>query len=332
MAAVYGCEARGVTLKRCQEELEKYFQIDAEQSEVMLAEMAEGVEEAAAALGLRIKKQIPLNEVMQQANERLADEALSYQELTWRLERALQERDRLARQLNQELELAREIQQSLLPNNSGHSFPIHGLNISARAVSGDFYDFFPLGDGRIFFNLADVSGKGMNAALLMARTCSLFHCLGKTEHDIAKLMALVNEELCESPSRGMFVTMIGGLLDPRTGQIELINAGHPPALWVPPSGKIEEFCAQGPPLGVLSEAAYETARLTLNGGTLFMFSDGLSECEVKDAARLGIEGVKRLLTMLRNVPCEERLRRIAEVARTAGQTLRDDLTLLAIEG
>ena len=105
--------------------------------------------------------------------------------LNARMAEALVEQERIAR----ELELAAEIQRSLLPEPGGHDFPVAGINYAARTVSGDFYDFFPLDDGRICFNLGDVSGKGMNAALLMAKTSSLYHCLGKTVHDPGRRLA-----------------------------------------------------------------------------------------------------------------------------------------------
>ena len=102
-----------------------------------------------------------------------------------RMAAELMEQERVRR----ELELAAEIQRGLLPEDRGDGFPVHGINRPARTVSGDFYDFFQLDDGRICFNLGDVSGKGMNAALLMAKTASLYRCLGKTIHQSGLLLA-----------------------------------------------------------------------------------------------------------------------------------------------
>ena len=99
-----------------------------------------------------------------------------------------------------------------------------------QEVSGDFYDHFELPDGTIAFAIGDVSGKGLNASLLMAQTASLFRCLGKTMRDPARLMSILNREICETVSRGMFVTMVAGLYDPATGQLRFANAGHLPPL------------------------------------------------------------------------------------------------------
>ncbi|MBM3515273.1 MAG: GAF domain-containing protein, partial [Alphaproteobacteria bacterium] len=92
-----------------------------------------------------------------------------------------------------ELELAAEIQRDLLPPTStDRAFPVHGINIPARSVSGDFYDIVPIADGRIWFSIGDVSGKGMNAALLMAKTSSLFRCLAKSAEDPGQLLMVIN--------------------------------------------------------------------------------------------------------------------------------------------
>ena len=95
-----------------------------------------------------------------------------------------------------------------------------------QEVSGDFYDHFELPDGTIAFAIGDVSGKGLNASLLMSQTASLFRCLGKTVRDPARLMSILNREICATVSRGMFVTMVAGLYDPATGRLRFANAGH----------------------------------------------------------------------------------------------------------
>ncbi|MEK9671904.1 MAG: SpoIIE family protein phosphatase [Rhodospirillaceae bacterium] len=146
---------------------------------------------------------------------------------------ALLEQERLKR----ELELAREIQNSLLPPALKGGL-IAGSNTPARGVSGNFYDFFELEDGRICFTLGDVSGKSMNAALLIAKTASLFRCLGKSILSTGRLLAHINREICETAHRGMFVTITGGVYDPRTGTIRIANAGHEPPLLMTAAGEI----------------------------------------------------------------------------------------------
>jgi len=191
--------------------------------------------------------------------------------LNARMAEALVEQERLAR----ELELAAEIQRSLLPDQDEGGFPLFGINVPARTVSGDFFDFFELEDGRIGFNLGDVSGKGMNAALLMAKTASLFRCLEKTIHQPGRLLARINAEICETATRGMFVTMLGGIFDPRTGIVRFANAGHEPPLFLDDKGKFSSFPADAPPLGIspflLDGDHYPEEELRLDGGRFFVW-------------------------------------------------------------
>ncbi len=239
---------------------------------------------------------------------------------------ALVEQERMRR----ELDLAREIQRTLLPAQPEAAFPVHGINLSALEVSGDFYDFFALADGRIAWGLGDVSGKGMNAAMLMAKTISLFRCLGKTVHDPSQLLAMLNEEICETASRGMFVTMAAGLYDPARGEIVFANAGHQPPLYRDASGAYRELEESSPPLGIASGMAYAGQRLTLADGRLYLFTDGVTEGWTGDGGMLGVTGLQALLDKLSELPPADQLARVAEALTRPGARLRDDLTLLAI--
>jgi sigma-B regulation protein RsbU (phosphoserine phosphatase) len=183
---------------------------------------------------------------------------------------------------NRHLELAGKVQRSLLPASRPAPFPVCGINLPAYGVSGDFYDFFELEDGRIYFSLGDVSGKGMDAAILMAKTASLFRCLGKTIHKPSTLLATINRELCETSCHGMFVTMTCGIFDPVTGEVQLANAGHEPSLLHEGDGTFISLPASVPPLGITPLLAGENGIadeiLLLNGRTLYIFSDGVTRC------------------------------------------------------
>lgn len=235
--------------------------------------------------------------------------------------------------LQKELELAADIQRKLLPAESTGG-PVYGLNVPAREISGDFFDFFTLPHGCILFTLGDVSGKGMNAALLMAKTASLFHCLGKQLTAPGRLLGVLNDEIHERGSRGMFVTMVAGLYDPVRGRLRFANAGHPPPLREDRGGRLRAYPADAPPLGVLAGTRYPEHRLQLPPGTAFyVYSDGLSEAPAGPGQRpLGIRGVRRLIRRYRPLPPAERLAAMAEAARAAGGRLHDDLTLLLVEG
>jgi sigma-B regulation protein RsbU (phosphoserine phosphatase) len=245
---------------------------------------------------------------------------------------ALLEQERIKR----ELELAREIQSSLLPRMEGADTAIGGVNLPAREVSGDFFDHFPLDDGRICFCLGDVSGKGMNAALLMAKTASLYRCLGKAILSPGRLLALVNREICDTAARGMFVTMVGGIYDPRTGIVTLSNAGHEPPLLLTAEGEFQAFEAEGPPLGILADPptkdGYPETAIELNGGSLWVFTDGITEGYIDDAGNeLGADGVQRILLETRGQPLGDRLQAVVGMLQPGENGMRDDVTLLGVE-
>ncbi|MHA1598809.1 MAG: SpoIIE family protein phosphatase [Alphaproteobacteria bacterium] len=251
--------------------------------------------------------------------------------LNARMAEALVEQERVRR----ELELAAEIQRSLLPDDPDADYPIHGVNCPARTVSGDFYDFFPLPDGRIYFNLGDVSGKGMNAALLMAKTASLFRCLGKTIYDPGRLMALINDEVCETATRGMFVTMLGGIYDPKKGTLKLANAGHEPPLYHARDGSFTPLPAEAPPLGIspllTPGDGIPVTELNLDGGSLYVFTDGVTEGYLEDGSEFGADGLEKLLTDMAASPAPERLAEVVRRINRENVALRDDLTLLVID-
>ena len=239
---------------------------------------------------------------------------------------ALVEQERMQR----ELDLAREIQRDLLPPQPAADFPVHGLNLPAFEVSGDFYDFFLLGDGRIAWGLGDVSGKGMNAAMLMAKTISLFRCLGKTVHEPARLLAMLNDELAETASRGMFVTMAAGVFDPASGEVIFANAGHQPPLYRSANGVFRELLESSTPLGIVSGMDYADQRLQLDGGRLYVFTDGVTEGWEADGRMLELAGLQGLLDKYAAQPPARQLAGVADALARPGVRLRDDLTLLVI--
>lgn len=229
--------------------------------------------------------------------------------------------------VRRDLELAAEIQRGLLPTRQPAPFPAVGINLPARMVSGDFFDILELDDGRIAFCLGDVSGKGINAALLMAKTASLYRCLARDIESPGVLLARLNAEVCETATRGMFVTMFAGLYDPRSGHVVVANAGHEPALVHCPSGAFERIEAQAPPIGILPDTDFPEEELLLAAGALYVCSDGLTEA-CAGGRELGSEGFQLLVERYASKPLAERVDFIA--AEAQGLELNDDLTLLAV--
>ncbi len=241
--------------------------------------------------------------------------------------------DRLVEQesMRRELELAAEIQRDLLPQSEPGVLPVFGVNRPARTVSGDFFDYFTLRDGTIRFALGDVSGKGINAALLMAKTASLFRCLGKTHKDPVSLMRAINREIHETMSRGMFVTMVAGSYDPSSGEVRFANAGHEPPLFRRRDRSYESFPAFTPPLGILPEIDFVQTVVNLHNGEFYVFSDGLTEFIYDGDEMLGSDGLIHLIEAMADLPLGERVHGLLNELDAAGWEARDDLTMLVID-
>jgi sigma-B regulation protein RsbU (phosphoserine phosphatase) len=245
-----------------------------------------------------------------------------------RMADALVEQERMRK----ELELAREIQLDLLPDVSEESnFPINGVNVPALEVSGDFYDFFRRDDGLIYFNLADVSGKGMNAAMLMAKASSLLHHLAKDIDDPGELLARVNDEICETVSHGMFVTIVSGFIDTNTCTIKYSNAGHQPPLFHHYSGEFEEIEAGAPPIGILPGTEFPVTTIKLDGGSVYIFTDGVTESRDDEQKLLDVGGLIKLIEENSKVTPTKRLENIVAKIQNPNIEQHDDITLMVFE-
>lgn len=244
-----------------------------------------------------------------------------------RMTQVLVEQERMRK----ELELARAIQISLLPP-ADSTLPIHGLNLPAREVSGDFYDYVMLADGRIYFCIADVAGKGINAALLMAKTTSLLRCLAKTIRDPAELLAQVNVEVFETASLGMFVTIIAGFVAADRRSIQFANAGHHAPLQRLADGGYRELAATAPPLGVVAELCATTQSLALADGSIYLFTDGLTEARDGSGRALGLAGLKAVLETVNAVSSSTRLSAVVTVLEAQHRHFHDDITLVLVNG
>lgn len=332
MAAVFTAEDKRLAVRECRRLLGEHFDIEVERCDALLDQVAGRMQEAATAFGFRVGEQPEFGEVLRQANMRLLEENLSFQEMNWQLEQVLRERDRVAAELARELELAREVQRSLLPAEDVTSHGVLGLNLSAREVSGDFYDYYQLHTGQIAFCIADVSGKGMNAAMLMAKTSSLYRCLGKSILDPSRLLAMLNREILETSIRGMFVTMTAGVYDPESRSVRLANAGHLPSLVMHGRRLVQEYPADAPPLGIVPDAEFPGVEFRLEQHTLYLYTDGLLEARLASGRRLEREGLRDLLARHSGAAPVERLQQIVAAVRGDSGGMEDDLTLLMIEG
>ena len=199
------------------------------------------------------------------------------------IERArLHQQTILQARLQQEVDTARTIQSSFLPDEEPE---IPGWNIDAswypaKEVAGDFYDFIELPDDRIGIVIADVCGKGIPASLFMALSRTVFRVLAQADIPPAQLLEKVNNQLKSDSTSNLFVTLFYGILSPNTGELHYCNAGHNPPIFVPLDKTQESvlMMATGPAAGIFPNVSYEDDMITLNpGDVLVMYTDGVTE-------------------------------------------------------
>jgi phosphoserine phosphatase RsbU/P len=210
-----------------------------------------------------------------------------------------------------ELESARELQFSMLPTNFEKMTAMPRIEIfammePAREVGGDLYDFYEMDDGRFCFLIGDVSGKGVASALFMARTKNVIRLIARLLRGAAgsaptpaEIIAAVNQELCQDNTGMMFVTLFFGILDPKTGDIGFVNAGHNSPYHLAGHNIAPITDCRGRALGVRSSSAYQTGNLTLAAGdAIFLYTDGVTEAFNKSDEMFSDE---RLEAVLREV-------------------------------
>lgn len=185
--------------------------------------------------------------------------------------------------IDQELVIAREIQQSLLPKSTTLSgIQILAANKPAKIVGGDLYDFFDLGSGNTGIMISDVSGRGIPAALYMVRVMSEFRLAAKKGEDPSSTLKKINNILVNKSIMGMFVTMFYLIIDKPNMKIRYASAGHLPALYYS-RHKLEYLDrAQNPPLGIKSNVEYKSSEINFtSGGALLLYTDGVVEAKTE---------------------------------------------------
>ena len=233
--------------------------------------------------------------------------------------------------IQKEVEIVGEIQRSLLSKNKKDNFPIAGINIPAKVVSGDFYNFTDLGDGKYGFGVADVSGKGIKSSLLMSKASSLYRCLSKSIFSTSELLMILNNEICETISRGMFVTMLIGIYDSNLKELKMSSAGHEPPLIFNNDGNFSTFDDSGPPLGIMPKTKYNESTIKFDNSSIYIFTDGITEIKSPKGEMLGSDGFKDYIKKFQSRSINERLKIIIEDIVKAGNIQKDDLTILVVD-
>ena len=236
--------------------------------------------------------------------------------------------------IDEELRTAYKIQQRLLPDAlpeiEGYRFA--GANRPCKTVSGDYYDVVVRPDGRIYFVIADVSGKGITAALVMSSVATAFAIFTRTDPTPADLLRDINAILAPKTSPSKFVTMVAGVLDPNSGVVSFANAGHVSPLVITKSG-VEALQSTDIVVGILPAAQYRNQSLTLGAGdSLVLFTDGVTEAENIEEEQLGLDPVCDLLRTMHGTEARALLEMIdTHVHEYIGDVPNgDDVTMLAI--
>ena len=193
--------------------------------------------------------------------------------------------DRLS--LKRDLEVAREIQNAMLPEGTwtGPGVEAFGLTKPANTVGGDFYDILPQPDGTVLVALGDVAGKASPAALLMALLLAILRTLVDESLPLPALVQRLNMQVARHAPASRFITLFLASYTPSTGRLEFVNAGQTPPLLRRQNGSIERLMSGGIALGMFEGSTYEAGELHLNpGDALLMYSDGMTEAESPDGA------------------------------------------------
>ena len=259
---------------------------------------------------------------------------LYYNKLMSKLETSEAEKNKWRKRISSEIDLAVKVQENFIPKRNLENYPVQGINIPAREVSGDFFGFHPHNES-VYFIIADVAGKGIHAGMVMAKASTLFKVLAQDRVDPDEMMLHMNNDLFNTKTGGMFVTSILGVYDLITEEVSWANGGHLPALIRDQTGKFEEYESKAPPLGVIlqkNKSIYMTNKKKLNGKRFYVFTDGLSESLDENNKELGIAGAKEIINRNFNSAVKAELTNISKevVGKSRKKILSDDLTIVTI--
>ena len=259
---------------------------------------------------------------------------LYYNKLMSKLETSEEEKNKWRERISKEVKLAVKVQENFLPKRNLKNYPVQGINIAAREVSGDFFSFYPHNDS-VYFIIADVAGKGIHAGMVMAKASTLFEIMSRDKVDVDEIAFHMNNDLFLTKTSGMFVTSIIGNYNLITGEISWVNAGHQPALIRDKSGNFEEFESKSPPLGVIiqkTKSNYSINKINLNSNRLYAFTDGLSESLDENNQEIGIEGSKKVINNNFSKNVNDELNNITKEITDSSKIkkLSDDLTIVVI--
>jgi sigma-B regulation protein RsbU (phosphoserine phosphatase) len=252
------------------------------------------------------------------------------------IEKALLHRQVIEKQrIEDQLRMAREVQSGLLPGAPPDlpGWDIAAVNLPTWAIGGDYYDYVPLGDGRLGVVVADVSGKGIPAALIMATFRAALRTEMRRQAEVRSVAAQLNLALLESRDASRFVTAVCGILDPGDGRLEYVNCGHNPPLLLRGPGAVERLRCGGPALGLLAEVRFEAGAVALDpGDSLVLYTDGVVEPASDRDEAFGVERLEAAIRRAEERPAREALVSVIGATRafSGREQYDDDFTLVLV--
>ena len=248
--------------------------------------------------------------------------------------------DEAAARIDKELEFARQIQLSALPSvfppyPGRKDFSIFASMDAAKEVGGDFYDFYLLGENRLAFLVADVSGKGIPAAMFMMNAKTLIKGLAERGHDVDEVFTIANNRLCQNNDAGMFVTAWLGILDLQTGNLRYVNAGHNPPAIRKHAGAFKLLKSRANlVLACMDGIRYRSEEITLEpGDEIYLYTDGVTEAQNGCEQLFGNERLLQSLNAAHEQTVEERCMQVKKDVEmfVGGAPQFDDMTMLCVK-
>ena len=237
--------------------------------------------------------------------------------------------------LKKEREIAGEVQKKLFPKDYKNPKILYARNVPARDVSGDYYDYMQINDNEVYFTLADVSGKGIKAGILMANAAAVFRSLVKLEKPISTIAKYINNQVADSSYQGMFITAVIGKFNISNKEIEYINLGHEPIMLFNKDYKFEYLKSTLPPLGIMNmddDNFFQTHKVNIKDKNVMIYTDGVTEGYLENGAELQASGVEDLLKENKFYAPNEIINHLSKILTASKKPLRDDVTCMVISG
>ena len=237
--------------------------------------------------------------------------------------------------LKKEREIAGEVQKKLFPDEFSNKDLIYAKNVPAKDVSGDYYDYVSINKNEIYFTLADVSGKGVKAGILMANAAAVFRSMAKLEKPVSTIARFINNQVADASYQGMFITAVIGKLNIDEKSIEYINLGHEPIMTFDRNYKFDYFKSTLPPLGIMSmddDAFFQTSVIDIKDKNLMIYTDGVTEGYLEDGSELEVKGLENELKNNKLFKSTEIIDHIKLLLTKSNMPLRDDITCMIVSG